>query len=352
MGDLGSFLNMIGPILGIGNSLGLFGGNRGGQSQPTTGDVSGANDALKNFMQQLGMQIGNVGGIVQPQFANAFNNLMGIDMSPFYRAAGDTASQYGNLAQEFAGMGHGLANQANMNIGGQAGLMGAGNQLWQTALDPQNALFNRTAQQMQDFNRAGTSARGLGTTPYAAGLENDSMRNFLIDWQNQQLGRQATGLQGMSQAYGQGANLGNLAGRDVTSAAGMLGQVPQMSAASAQVPFELQAQAGGWPGQVASQFGNQMQQQLYGPESTFMQLLDQYMGRGQTANQINFGQGQTNLANLIGGFGSLGNIMGGFGQPQTQPFPWQSFSQFGQPLEGGQMPYGGAGSFADPGAGY
>ena len=42
MGDLGSFLNMIGPILGIGNSLGLFGGNRGGQSQPTTGDVSGA----------------------------------------------------------------------------------------------------------------------------------------------------------------------------------------------------------------------------------------------------------------------------------------------------------------------
>jgi hypothetical protein len=79
-------------------------------------------------------------------------------------------------------------------------LIDAGNQTYNTALDPRGELYGRTAQQVQDQSRAATSARGVGMSPYSAGVENDAMRNFNIDWQNAQLGRQATGVGAMTGA--------------------------------------------------------------------------------------------------------------------------------------------------------
>jgi hypothetical protein len=98
-------------------------------------------------------------------------------------------------------------------------LIDAGNQTYQTALDPRGELYGRTAQHVQEQSRAATSARGVGMSPYSAGVENDAMRNFNIDWQNAQLGRQATGVSAMTGAtnsavgaagFGAGQNSSNV----------------------------------------------------------------------------------------------------------------------------------------------
>lgn len=108
------------------------------------------------------------------------------------------------------------AQSAGVNAGQQgAGNIGAANQLrsstgqmLNTAFDPQNALYNRTLQQVQDQQRVGQAARGITMSPYGAGLENQALSNFNIDWQNNQLGRQTQGLQSAGQSYGQAGNVG------------------------------------------------------------------------------------------------------------------------------------------------
>lgn len=106
--------------------------------------------------------------------------------------------------------GLGVAGGLNTLFGGQSNqgdpttLFNAGNQVWQTAQDPRNELYARTLQQTQDASRAATSARGIGMSPVAAGIENDATRNFNIDWQNAQLGRQVAGAGALGNAYAQG----------------------------------------------------------------------------------------------------------------------------------------------------
>lgn len=102
------------------------------------------------------------------------------------------------------------SGQGAANIG-QAGAMRTGaNQVMNTAMDPQGALYNRTAQQLQDQIRVGEAARGITMSPYGAGIENQGMSNFNIDWQNAQLGRQTQGLTAAGTANTQASNLGQV----------------------------------------------------------------------------------------------------------------------------------------------
>lgn len=71
---------------------------------------------------------------------------------------------------------------------------GAAGQVLNTGMDPQGALYNRTAQQLQDQIRVGQGARGITMSPYGAGLENKAMSDFNIDWQNNLLNRQISAL--------------------------------------------------------------------------------------------------------------------------------------------------------------
>lgn len=132
-------------------------------------------------------------------------------------------AQYGNqAAQGAAGFGQSLYPQAQT-------LMGYGNQVANLGMDPQQALYGRTLQQVQDQSRAAEAARGLGSTPYAAGLENQATRNFNIDWQNQLLNRAIQGSQaagGLDQtAAGLGSSAFNL-GSGAASLAQQAGQMP------------------------------------------------------------------------------------------------------------------------------
>ena len=96
--------------------------------------------------------------------------------------------------------------QAQQMIPGLTGGMGAANQVLNTGFDPQNALYDRTAQQVGDRQNALNAMYGLGTSAAGAGLAGDASRNFNIDWQNQQLQRQISALGAYGTEQGQVAN--------------------------------------------------------------------------------------------------------------------------------------------------
>ncbi len=87
---------------------------------------------------------------------------------------------------------YGQNEQALANLG-TTGLQ-AGNQVLNTAFDPQRALYDRTHQQLIDQNNAINAQSGVAGSPYGAGLTQQANENFNIDWQNQQLNRQIAGL--------------------------------------------------------------------------------------------------------------------------------------------------------------
>lgn len=136
------------------------------------------------------------------------------------------------------------------------------NQVMQTGFDPQNALYDRTAERVQNQMRSSQGARGIQMSPHGAGLENEGMANFNIDWENQQLQRQALASQAAAQLFGQGGQaiqggvqLGQEVPRDIATYAGMLQQLG-MGAYAPQM----------WGGQqYANMFGqgNQAQQGAY-----------------------------------------------------------------------------------------
>ncbi len=115
--------------------------------------------------------------------------------------------------------------QSLQNYGGQIGQMG---------FDPQNALYNRTLQQVQDQQRAGQSARGISMSPYGAGLEGDATRNFNIDWQNQQLKR-------ATDAAGAMEGLGNTAGTLGSTAFNLGSGASDLAASAGRLPYQAKA---------------------------------------------------------------------------------------------------------------
>lgn len=158
----------------------------------------------------------NMGGADQ----GAYGGIGGLGQ---WNVPGQLLPQYMDIAQQsvnnpYAAMYQQGANQAGatgvqsgmnaFNAGGQMtgnsmGMMPDVQGLLSLGFDPQQALYQRMAQQTQDQSRASQSARGIQTTPYGAGLENDAMRNFNIDWQNNQLGRAAQGAGAAGTLFGQ-----------------------------------------------------------------------------------------------------------------------------------------------------
>jgi hypothetical protein len=213
-------------LIGIGGSLmGMFGGG-------------GANSV--NLPPQFNMP--NMGGAAN----SAFSGIGGLDQytnmasGVMPNATNTFSNMYNNpnagtlMSGAFTGQGLGEASALNAWAGGNS-LVGAGinalpyaQTIANTAMDPQSALYNRTVQQTQDQTRAGLEARGINMTPYGGGVEGQTMSNFNIDWQNNQLQRQALGAQGISSllsgaggAINTGAGVANTAPSQFVQAAGM-----------------------------------------------------------------------------------------------------------------------------------
>lgn len=232
-------------------------------------------------------------------------------------------NSFASSSAELPGVQERFRQIANEGVDRGHTMFNAGDQLWRTASDPQNALRGRLQHETMDQSRAATSSRGIGMSPQAAGMESEALSNFGMNWEDRQLGRQATGLQGLGMA--------NQAGMSNLTTAGNLNQ-----------------QVLGMPFNLAGLFGNAFNSGIMGPASGMMGNLGNYMGLGQAGGQQAFGQFQTGMNNLTTGLNQFG-ASPGWGELQRF---WGGSSGGGNPGD----PYGNSGSggssYVDPNGGY
>lgn len=231
------------------------------------------------------------------------------------------------------------------------GLIGAGNSLvpyagsiMNTGFDPQGALYNRTLQQVQDQANVNNAMAGVGTSPYGAGLTNQATTNFNIDWQNQQLQRQAQAAQAAGGLINTGAGV---AGQGV----GMMNAAPGQLVQSAMLPYATYSDIGQGQNSALSSLLS-LGGQGAGLAQTPIQDYLSYLGVGNQSNsvanqnfsnqlnqanqawnqQMQFGQGLGSLFGGLGGFPGLSNLFGGMG------------NLFGSNATSGGMGLGGSGT--------
>ena len=285
----------------MGNISSLFGSNQNnvpvntfqmpGMTQSagqTTGGIQQMDTTLQSLLQQYMPQMNAQTG------ANTAGGQAG--------ALAATSSMPGATA-----IGQGSMQGAQNLQGGAEAMLPYAAQTLQTAFDPQSQLYDKMFQQNQDMARANNSASGVGTTPYGAGVADQSSQNFNIDWANQQLGRQATGA---STAEGILSGAGNtLTGAQPLGNAGQAGLVQ-----SAMLPYATTA-AGAGANTQALQGG--IGATTTASQPTIQDLLA-YLGAGNQSNSI-YNQGQIGGTNATtaqnnSGWGELGNLLGaGFG---------------------------------------
>ncbi|WP_321921733.1 hypothetical protein [Burkholderia sp. BCC1998] len=302
-----------GLAAGIGGSLvsgmmspGTSGG--GGGSYYVPSGLPQADLGWQNLQAQASQNqaaISNLMPYYQQALQNGYasSNLYG---PAYLQHAIDAAGQYGNV-------GSALTNLGNMDLATQQQLLGAGQNVFNLGLDPQSALYARTQQQVQDQVNANNSMYGLGQSAAGAGVANQAMSNFNIDWQNQQLQRALSGLQGY-------AGAANTAGSYGQAGANALSQAPQYTLLAGSLPYDTSNSIAAYPGSLAATFASQVEQ---GPLSSAQSLQGQiipYLNYGAGAQSVPFqaqAQGAGALGSLVSqGISGLGNSIqnaGGFG---------------------------------------
>lgn len=294
----------------------LFGQNSGGVG---AGLLSGALGSLLAGMNQApkGQQLPNTGNAANSLYSdiggmnNPFSGLQPVAFDQLLAMMNNpTLNQYMQGAQGAGGAAAQAGNQAQQ---GSNLLMGNANALTQSGFDPQGDLYRKLQQQNTDQSNVINSMYGVQSSPYGAGVANQSNQNFNIDWQNQQLQRQLAASQGAGQAATGAQGLGNSAIQDYL--------------ASGSIPYGAYTTGVGGVNNALNTYlgqanqGNQSQQQA-------LQDWMQYLGLGNATagvNQNAFGMNQ-NTAGMYGSslFPAVSNLFGGSntsgGFPDAQPY--------------------------------
>lgn len=166
------------------------------------------------------------------------------------------------------------------------------NQVMQEGFDPQNAVYNRAATRQQNQMRAGQGARGLEMSPHGAGLENEGMANFNIDWEGNQLQRQALASQAASQLWGQG-------GQAIQGGQQMNAGVPQNIVGYAGALQQLGMNAFAPQMWGAQQYGNLFGQGTAAQQGAYKNKLDAF-----NATEASKGAFAGGVGKLVGQLGS------------------------------------------------
>lgn len=259
---------------------------------------------------------------VDPNLHNSYQQLSNINYNPYLQASQEAGGQYGQLAHQAGQAGQQMGQQSQNNFNQQQSLDQAGQQLWNTAQDPQHALYNQQYQQTTDQSAATNSMYGLGSSGQGAALTQQAQGNFNMNWENQQLARQAQGLQGMSQANQSGIQSGSLGAADQQASMGYYGQQPGYTQQAAQTPINAQQWVGQQGFNNAQGYGtalgaamapyNQQENQAipymnYGSGAGANAYQNSLAGQKQQGQQL--GQLGSALGNV--NWGSLGSMFGG-----------------------------------------
>lgn len=263
----------------------------------------------------------NIFGGISP-YVSGSSSLIPGQIGQYQQFAGNiTGSPYaqGALTGAQQGAQYGMGILYPQLTGGAAGLYGLGqqgvgpaSQILQTGFDPQQALYNRTQQQVQDQSNAINSMYGLGSSPAGAGLTQQALSNFNIDWQNQQLGRQAQA----ASAYG--GLLGNI-GRGYSGAADLGSAAMNLPVTAGGLPYQTQLGIDTNALNALNTAGSGYSNALNLGE-TALNPLAAYLRLGQTATQVGQTGAAQNFANnqaLGQGFGSALQSLSGLFNNQS-----------------------------------
>lgn len=286
----------------------------GGSAGPSSYYVpSGLQTADQTWQDLLSGSQGNQQAIqgAMPYYNQSFQaGLAGGQLyAPGYQRAADQVSSYDQLLAQY------LNGQGNLNFGTQQSLLNAGQQVYNLGLDPQNALYNRTAQQLQDQTGATNSMYGLGSSAAGAGVANQALSNFNIDWQNNQLSRALQGLQGYAGAANTAGSYGQLGTAQLQS-------VPQYMLQSGQLPYTVNQTTSALPGQLAGTYASQVEQGPLASASSIQGQIIPYLNYGAGAQSVPF-QAQSQGAGALGSAVSQG--ISGLGTSIQNAGGWNNF---------------------------
>jgi hypothetical protein len=306
----------------VGGAMGMFGGGSKQPDAPNVWQAPNMNQTANNYLTGVGglSPYTNFGQYGLGQGGSIYNMLQNNPGALGYMGGANFAGGLGQL-QALNQYGAG-----NTLTGAGIGALPYAQSIFGTAMDPQQALYNRTLQQTQDQTRAGLESRGLDMTPYGAGVEGQTLGNFNIDWQNQQLQRQIAGAQGggglinaAGTAIGQGNALSSAAPGQFFNASGMpynvfqqLGQNQFQNLGSAmgiagQGQGLAQGQLQDWANYLQIGEGADKnaianyQAQLEAQKQQFQE--NQVFGRQMGNALYGLGQGGFNMGNMFGGGG-------------------------------------------------
>jgi hypothetical protein len=237
----------------------------------------------------------------------------GLNANSAYAPAYQTAAN--NAGTGYTNAGSSLTSLGNLDLATQQQLLGAGQQVYQMGLDPQSALYDRTVQQLQDQTGATNSMYGLGSSAAGAGVANQALSNFNIDWQNNQLSRALQGLQGYTGAATTAGQYGQAGGNALTLA-------PQYTLYGGQVPYQTGQSIAATPGTLGNTYGSFLNSNLYGPGEGMQGQIIPYLNYGAGAQSVPF-QSQAQGAGAAGSLVSQG-IQGIGNNSQVQ----SAFSNF------------------------
>ncbi len=318
----GAAVGVLGTSLLGGSSSG--GGNGGNSPMYMPTGEAAVDQSWQNMYNQQGQIANQTNQQTSPYYGQSLAQGEAVNYQPYLQGAQQAGNMYGQVGQAAQGQMAGYGQQAQTALGQQQQMYGAGNQIMQTAFDPQQALYQQTQQQVTDQTRAGQAARGLGNSAEGSMEESNAMSNFDINWQNAQLQRQAQGISsgvaanqaGVQQGnlYGQNQQAGLAAGNTAATAYGLQGQTP----------MQAQQYAAAQPGTVANQYQQYMAGQQ-GMNTTAMNGAQSYMGLGQTAGNANYNASTAQNAANTQLFTQLGTA--GVNYFNSQPAQGQAMSQ-------------------------
>ncbi|WP_155696607.1 hypothetical protein [Burkholderia stagnalis] len=326
--------DIIGPVIGS-VAGGLVSGamspstSGGGPSYYVPTGLGTADTTWQNLLSGIS-NVYNLKGLDQYGEAS-FNS--GLEANALYAPAYQNAANA--AGQGYANAGTALTNLGNLDLATQRQLLGAGQSVFNMGLDPQSALYDRTLNQVTQQTGATNSMYGLGSSAAGAGVQNQALSNFNIDWQNNQLSRALQGLQGYTGAA-------STAGQYGQAGANALTQAPQYTLAGGQLPYQTAQTIAGMPGQLAGQYGAFLNQNVYGPAEGIMGTIIPYMNYGQGAQAVPYQNAQNNAAAWGGAVGN--GVQTALGSSGVQ----NAFSNFFNPASGSFSGGDFSGAFTSP----
>lgn len=295
---------------------GIFGG--GGPSQPNVQvyQPSGT-PTVDSQLQGLLSQNTNLSGAgspyntYSPQFAQLYNSVYSSPYAGAYQTgAGTAGAQYGQVGTQA------LNNSTALSSAINPALTAAGTAL-STAFDPQSALYAQTLQKTNDQANVANAQYGL-TGQQAAGNVQQADTNFNIDWQNNELQRQLSGLTGYNQTLtGTGAAAGTAQSTGAAGAGNTLTGAATPYGTGVSIAGQQQTALQDY---IASLLGpSTSSQQTVGNLQNYLNTGVNASAQGANAALGDYNAALTNSANLGSGIGDIlglqtgssGNTIGG-----------------------------------------